>query len=169
MITSWLLKFLALLLLGLTIGVGVTAYINHTDNLANQAKALKESNQAKQDHIDELARRDEKIRLLQNQLTELDTQSTQALYEQLHQNDLLRHDLDTAQRMRLRGTSCPAAPAGSQTAATSSMGDDPGIELSAETRQAVFDLRAGILDDKAKIDYLQGYLRRVGLSPPAKP
>lgn len=152
--------------LGFLGGMGVATYVAHTNKLAAQVSDLAKSNQLKQEYIEKVDERDKRNQELQNKLTDLDTRSTEALNEKLSQNDRLRTDLATAQRMRLQGTSCPAQPAGDQTGTAGSLGDGTGIELSAETRHAVFDLRAGIVRDQAALDYLQWYLREAGLSPP---
>lgn len=44
---------------------------------------------------------------------------------------------------------------------TSCVGDATGVELSAAAGRTVYDIRAGIISDQAKIDYLQGYIAKV--------
>lgn len=161
--------YLLLFSLGFIGGLGVMTYVAHTHKLEAQVSDLTQANQLSKDYIAGIEERDKRNQELQNKLTDLDQRSTKALNEKLTQNDRLRADLATAQRMRLQGTSCPAQPAGDQTGTAGSVGDGAGIELSAETRHAVFDLRASILSDHGKLDYLQRYIRRLGLSPPAKP
>lgn len=45
--------------------------------------------------------------------------------------------------------------------ATSCVGDATGVELSAAAGRTVYDIRSGIISDRAKIDYLQGYIEKV--------
>lgn len=134
-----------------------------TNKVSEQATQLT----AQGEYLEQIVQRDAKVAALQAGLAKLDSDKTKALNHELETNSALRSDLAVAKRMRLTGTTCPAgtAPSG-ETHATSSMGDGAGIELSTETRYAVFDLRAGLVTDRAKLDYLQTYIRQNGLSPP---
>ena len=51
--------------------------------------------------------------------------------------------------------------AASGNTSTGSVGDDQGVELSAEAGSTVLDIRAGIERREAKISYLQGYIEKV--------
>lgn len=149
-------------------GYGVRSYMAGKESLAHRVADQDAALAAQKDYLDKIAQRDAWNQELQNKLTALDTEKTHALTQALATNSALRSDLAVAQRMHLKGTSCPAGTAaGGQTGAAGSLGDDPGIELSAETRFAVFDLRAGLISDEAKLEYLQRYIRQLGLSPPS--
>ncbi|PHM31089.1 lysis system i-spanin subunit Rz [Xenorhabdus innexi] len=42
-----------------------------------------------------------------------------------------------------------------------SMGDGSQVELTAKAGRAIYDIRAGIISDQSKLDYLQQYVREV--------
>lgn len=137
-----------------------------TQSLAHELADQKANQEAQAAYLAQIEERDRKVHELQLALDQLDTQHTQELKHALDQNSTLRADLAVSQRMRLTGTSCPGQPASGQASSPSSLGDGAGVELSPATRQAVFDLRASLISDRAKLDYLQDYIRKVGLSPP---
>lgn len=83
------------------------------------------------------------------------------LQDSLNANSALRDDLRVAQRMRLKGTSCPAPTSNPFDSPTGIVGDDSGVVLSVETRLAVFDLRASIIEDEQNIVYLRDHIRTV--------
>lgn len=78
-------------------------------------------------------------------LTALEAAYTEQANALTAENDALRNDVAVAQRMRLKGAYCPAAAADGK----ASTGVDPAapVQLSEETRLAVFDLRASIVAD----------------------
>jgi prophage endopeptidase len=166
---STLIGSLIALCLGLGTGYAVRSYMAQKDALAHQASEQQAALDADATYLAKLSTRDAAVKDLQNQLTQLDTEKTDALNAAIQTNDSLRGDLAVAQRMRLTGTTCPTWPATVREAGSaSSVGHDTWVGLSAQTRYAVFDLRAGIVSDRAKLDYLQRYIRQVGLSPPAQ-
>ena len=107
------------------------------------------------EYIGRLAALEKTNQDLQNKLSDMDTKHTGKLNEKIDENNRLRTDLATAQRMRLKGTSCPQTNTGSDHTASTGLDDGAGIELSAETRLAVWDLRESIIRDQAKLAYLQ--------------
>ncbi|WP_099143532.1 lysis protein, partial [Xenorhabdus kozodoii] len=89
------------------------------------------------------------------QLHELDTQHTQELANAKTEIDTLRADVAAGRRkLRIQAT-CPV----SETVASGSVGDGTTVELSGEAGSAVLDIRAGIINDRAKLRYLQDYVR----------
>ena len=163
-------KFVAAILLALALfsaGFGVRSYIASAD--ATKAE-LKETQQLSRDlaqHIVDLKVISTRNAELQAEINTLNTQHTKALNEKLAENDRLRTDLGVAQRMRLQGTTCPRAPAGAHDPGPGSVGDGDGVELSVETRLAVWDLRGSIIRTESKLAYLQDWARRVVATNPA--
>lgn len=102
---------------------------------------------------------------------ELDQRHTQELAHETDENAKLRalylgatRDADAAhKRLRIQGV-CPAAPAGGadsvpQTGTASGVGNATAIELTDVAGRTVFDTRQGIIDDQAKVRYLQNYIQ----------
>ncbi|MDC9607337.1 lysis protein [Xenorhabdus griffiniae] len=89
------------------------------------------------------------------QLHELDTKHTQELAHAKTEIDILRADV-AAGRRKLR---IKAACTVSETVTSSSVGATTAVELTGETGQAVLDIREGIINDRAKLSYLQEYVR----------
>jgi len=161
-------KFIALcvtLLLAFGTGFGVRSYMASKEKLQLENANLVQDKAEFKDYIAKAETQTEKYNQLQVRLYALDTAASKDLNEQLSENDRLRGDLATAQRMRLQGARCVANPAGSQDATAGGLGDGATVELSGETRQAVLDLRGDLLRDRGKLNYLQGYVRGLGLAP----
>ena len=93
----------------------------------------------------------------QKESAEIDIRVTKELTDAENKNDLLRTELATATRKLRIKANCPATSSGS-------MGNDSSVELSNATGQSVLDIRAGIIRDRAKIDYLQNFITKVCLS-----
>ncbi|QBH97171.1 lysis protein [Limnobaculum zhutongyuii] len=99
----------------------------------------------------------DEIQAQQNKAAELDKRATEKLHASESENNRLRNELATANRKLYIKAKCPAT-------STGSVGDDASVELTGASGQAVFDIRAGIIRDRAKIEYLQGYIKNVCLS-----
>ena len=104
----------------------------------------------------------------QARLAALDKTSQEKLDNALKQNAALRDAVATGdKRVRiLTANLATAQRAASQHASggnpgTGTVGDEEGAELSAEAGRTVLDLRAGIIEREAQIDYLQGYITDV--------
>lgn len=92
----------------------------------------------------------------------LDAQVTKEKANAVKANEDRRRALAAGNvRMRLAGTSCPAAPDLPATSATARLDDGAGITVSRETGQAVSDLRAALIVNEAQIAGLQRYVREV--------
>lgn len=104
-----------------------------------------------------------RVNALQYELARLDTESTQELSNAQRANTALRNDVATGKRRVLiaeskLSTCSRTADSGS---GTGSVGDAAQVGLSAETGSDIYDIRSGIISDQAKIDYLQGYIRKL--------
>ncbi|MEQ1969388.1 lysis system i-spanin subunit Rz, partial [Xenorhabdus nematophila] len=67
----------------------------------------------------------------------------------------LRADVAAGRRkLRIQAT-CPVP----KTITSGSMGDATSVELTGETGSTVLDIRDGIINDRAKLRYLQEYVR----------
>ena len=100
----------------------------------------------------------------QGELARIDAENQRKLEDAEQENEALRRDVAAGnRRLRLLGDKLAHRgehPAGGDTC-TGSLGDDTGVELSAAAGRTVFDIRAGIISDRAKIAYLQDYIERV--------
>ena len=63
-------------------------------------------------------------------------------------------------RVRYVAARCPS-PDLPATTATGSVGDGAGVELAPAAGLDVLDLREALIRDRAKIDYLQAYIRKI--------
>lgn len=100
---------------------------------------------------------------LDRRLAALDTRSTQELSDALSENDRLRDLYGAAddERRRLRIEVRVARADATVSAATNagSLGDATSVELSPAAGSAVWDIRAGMINDRAKLEYLQEWAR----------
>lgn len=158
--------FAACLLVGVFFsGVFVRGYVAELEATKVALETAEQVNKQLGQYAQDLKGLADRNQVLQDRITALDREHTGRLNEKLAENSALRRDLDVAQRMRLKGTTCPKARAGSDAASSSGMGDGAGVELSAATRLAVWDLRESILSDQAKLAYLQEERRTLTCSP----
>lgn len=100
----------------------------------------------------------------QARLQALDTAHYQEMQDAKAENESLRRDYSDAddERRRLRiavkVARADAVVAGTLAESTaSSLGDVATLELSGEAGQAVWDIRAGMIEDREKLLYLQRY------------
>lgn len=98
----------------------------------------------------------------QGELARIDAENQRKLEDAEQENEALRRDVAAGnRRLRLLGDKLSSGNAAGGGASTGSVGDDTGVELSAAAGRTVFDIRAGIISDRAKIAYLQDYIERV--------
>lgn len=98
----------------------------------------------------------------QDELALIDAENQRKLADAELENETLRRDVAAGnRRLRLLGDKLSSGNTASGGACTGSVGDDTGVELSAAAGRTVFDIRAGIIADRAKIAYLQDYIGRV--------
>ncbi|OKO99690.1 lysis protein [Xenorhabdus eapokensis] len=87
-------------------------------------------------------------------LTELDTKHTQELANAKTEIDTLRADVAAGRRkLRIKAV-CPV----SETVTSGSVVTPTPVELTRETGSTVLDIREGIINDRAKLRYLQDYV-----------
>ncbi|WP_312247290.1 lysis system i-spanin subunit Rz [Stutzerimonas nitrititolerans] len=102
---------------------------------------------------------------LEGRLADLDTQSTQELSDALAENDRLRTLYgaadDERRRLRIEVRVARADATVSATTGPGSLGDATSVELSAAAGSAVWDIRGGMISDRAKLEYLQEWARAV--------
>lgn len=102
---------------------------------------------------------------LEQRLATADKQSTEKLTHALTENDRLERLYSSAddERRRLRIEVKVARADAIVSAATGpgSVGDAASVELSAAAGRAVWDIRRGMIDDQAKLAYLQEWAREV--------
>ncbi|WP_313135523.1 lysis system i-spanin subunit Rz [Stutzerimonas nitrititolerans] len=100
---------------------------------------------------------------LEARLGILDTTSTEKLTNAQDENERLRREYSAAdaERKRLRIEVRVARNDAVVSAATSpgSLGDATSVELSAAAGSAVWNIRAGMISDRAKLEYLQEWAR----------
>src|SRR5690606_27291261 len=92
-------------------------------------------------------------------LAELDTKHTQELSHALQENrrleDLYSAADDERRRLRIDVIVARNDAIVSETTGGGSMGDAASLELSGEAGRAVWDIRRGMIEDRAKVEYLQ--------------
>ena len=129
------------------------------------------------EHVDQLRRTAEvNASVIRQQLTEqqeqahrlaaLDTKHTEELSHALKENRRLEAEYFSAdhERRRLRIEVIVARNDAivSETTGTGSVGDAASLELSPAARRAVFNLRRSMIEDREKLEYLQGWARASG-------
>ena len=108
-------------------------------------------------------------------LSTLDDRITKEVSDAIAENNRRRSAVATGTvRVRYVAARCPSpSPDLPATAATGSVGDGTAVELDPKAGLDVLDLREALIKDRAKIDYLQGYVRKitepVGLGLRAQP
>ena len=107
-------------------------------------------------------------------LSTLDARITKEVSDAIAENNRRRSAVAAGTvRVRYVAARCPS-PHLPATSATGSVGDGAGVELAPKAGLDVLDLREALIRDRAKIDYLQAYIRKItepvglGLSAPPK-
>ncbi|OTA18605.1 endopeptidase [Xenorhabdus beddingii] len=99
----------------------------------------------------------------QNRAAQLDEFYSGKLAHVIEENTALRADI-TAGHRRVQISAANLATCQltqNRDPGTRSMGNGTQIELTAKAGRAIYDIRAGIIRDQAKLDYLQHYVRDV--------
>ena len=104
----------------------------------------------------------EKQQATQKALAELDAKATKEKARDLAENERLRADVAAGdRRLRIAGR-CSASSGNLPDATSAARLDDGGtIELAGAAGRTVFDIRAGIIKDRAALKGLQGHVLRV--------
>lgn len=144
--------------------------------LANGWRLGEQLAEQRAEHVDQLRRTAEanaqvilqqqaEQQALTRRLAELDTKHTKELSDALTENRRLEDLYSTAdgERRRLRIDVIVARNDAtvSAIAGTGSVGDAASLELSGEAGRAVWDIRRGIIEDRAKLEYLQEWARQM--------
>ncbi len=94
-------------------------------------------------------------------LSALDARITKEVSDAIAENNRRRPAVATGTvRVRYVAARCPS-PDLPTTAAAGSVGDGAGVELAPKAGLDVLDLREALIKDRAKIDYLQAYVRKI--------
>lgn len=100
---------------------------------------------------------------LELQLTDLDSTKHKELTDAQDENERLRQLYsgvdDERKRLRIEARIAAADLVVSQATGSSGLGDGASVELSERAGSAVWDIRAGMIRDQKKLEYLQGYVR----------
>ena len=100
-------------------------------------------------------------------LSTLDARITKEVSDAVEENNRRRAAVAAGTvRVRYVAARCPS-PDLPATATAGSVGDGAGIELAPKAGLDVLDLREALIRDRAKIDYLQGYIRKITEPVPA--
>lgn len=163
LLPSWLWWLAALLIVG-----GVQQYrVMATQNdlsaeRAEWSKTLKDTAEA---NAAVILKQQADRQALADKLASLDEATTGKLTDAQQENERLRRLYGAAddERKRLRIEVILARNDAAVSAATSSssVGDATSVELSAAAGSAVWNIRRSMIEDRAKIEYLQGYIRGV--------
>ncbi|WP_273826867.1 lysis system i-spanin subunit Rz [Providencia rettgeri] len=158
-----LLGYLAVALIsgGASVGITRLVYQSKLDatELGHQMALNAISTQAFIDATEKLAQ----LKKAQETLHQLDMTYNQRLLDEQNESQRLRDDLLT-ERRRVQFASADLATCEltiNHTARTGSVGDAATVGLTRKGGLIVHDIRTGIQRDRAKISYLQGYIRDV--------
>ncbi|ALG80698.1 hypothetical protein XM56_06185 [Yersinia enterocolitica] len=103
------------------------------------------------------------MKALQKRLAELDKQHSEDLANAQVENDRMRDDVIAgSRRVRIATANlatCQLTKSGDST--TGGVGNGTTVELSQAAGRNIFDIRAGIISDQAKLKYLQDYVRSI--------
>ncbi|MDE9455811.1 lysis protein [Xenorhabdus bovienii] len=117
-----------------------------------QQKAQDYSELDKKHQIQLIAINEQQKRI--QRLAELDTQHIRELDNAKSEIDILRADVAAGRRKLRIQAVCPVP----ETTSSGSVVDATPVELSGETGSTVLDIREGIINDRAKLKYLQDYV-----------
>ena len=93
---------------------------------------------------------------------ELDAKATKEKAHALAENERLRADVAAGdRRLRIAGRCSAGSGKLSDTASATRVDDGGAVELAGATGRTVFDIRAGIIKDRAALKGLQEYVREV--------
>jgi len=111
--------------------------------------------------------------LLEKRLADLDTTKHKELTDAQDENERLRRLYsgadDERKRLRIEVRVAEADRIVSAATGSSGLGDGAIAELSERAGSAVWDIRAGMIRDRKKLEYLQGYVRTLTGQPAATP
>lgn len=159
-----LIKYAIPLIVGLILGLTINSwrYGEQVANLkADHAVELKLiSDEAERASSEALA----KQQAAEQSLADLDQKHTKELTDAQSENDRLRNTVaDGTRRLRI-AAKCPTdSPRVPEAAEPARMDNDGTVELDPAAGRSVFSIRAGMIQDQAKLRALQVYVRDVCL------
>ena len=104
----------------------------------------------------------EKQQATQKALAELDAKATTEKAHALAENEKLRADVAAGdRRLRIAGRCSASSSNLPDTSSAARMDDGSTVELAGAVGRTVFDIRAGIIKDRAALKGLQQYVREV--------
>ena len=104
----------------------------------------------------------ERQQAIQKALAELDAKATTEKAYAIAENEKLRADVIASdRRLRITGRCSADSSDLSNTTSTVRLDDGATIELAGAAGRAVFDIRAGMIEDRAALKALQEYVLRV--------
>jgi prophage endopeptidase len=111
--------------------------------------------------------------LLERRLSDLDSTKHKELTDAQDENERLQQLYsgvdDERKRLRIEARIAAADLVVSETTGSSGLGDGASVELSERAGSAVWDIRAGVIRDRKKLEYLQGYVRSLDVKPTVTP
>ena len=104
----------------------------------------------------------ERQQAAQKALAELDAKATTEKTRDLAENERLRADVAASDRgLRIAGRCSADSSNLSDTTSTARLDDGGTVELAGAAGRTVFDIRAGVIKDRAALKGLQAYVREV--------
>ena len=104
----------------------------------------------------------ERQQATQKAMAELDAKATTEKARDLAENERLGADVAAGdRRLRIAGRCSANSSNLSDTTSTASLDDGGAVELAGAAGQTVFDIRAGVIKDRAALKGLQRYVREV--------
>ena len=104
----------------------------------------------------------ERQQVTQKALAEIDAKSTKEKASDLAENEKLRADVAAGdRRLRIAGRCSTSSSDLPDTTNTARLDDGSTVELAGAAGRTVFDIRAGIIKDRAALKGLQEHLQRV--------
>lgn len=168
----FLLKYrnpLIAFLLGGLLGNSLTAL--YWKERVSDIKAVyaKERQEASDAYVLELKEAQQKLSETQDKLLRLDTVKTEELTHARTENDRLRTLYSTAdddrKRLRISVKQARTTCGVSTDSSTGTVGDAASVELSDAAGSAVWNLRQALIDNEARLTYLQAYVCTIRPDP----
>ncbi|WP_145517969.1 lysis system i-spanin subunit Rz [Yersinia mollaretii] len=160
-------KILIAVLISLSIGAGAAWWVQDM-RLDKDVADLKLNHTTAMKAISDKALADTEthistMKAFQQRLSELDKQHSEDLANAQAENNSMRDDVIAGtRRVRIATANlatCQLTKSGDST--TGGVGDGTTVELSQAAGRNIFDIRTGIINDQAKLRYLQDYARSI--------
>ncbi|CDG18616.1 lysis system i-spanin subunit Rz [Xenorhabdus doucetiae] len=155
------------LIVSLIVG-GSLGWWGHRSLVLSEVASLKQQHVAQLAAISQQAQSEtlaviQQMKAAQNRAAQLDEYYAGKLADVTEENATLRADIAAGHRRVQIAAANLATCQLTQDRDTNarSMGDGTQIELTAKAGRTIYDIRAGIIRDQAKLDYLQQYVREV--------